>query len=101
MPPSESPTWRKVFDGVEKRIAPPLTAVTSSPDVHMVVQKLHAAKGAISAPIGHATSWGLHLVGLPSRHDVRNLTKQLGEVQRDLLSLRRDLADDDRDVQES
>ena len=101
MPPSGSPAWRRAFDGVEKRIAPPLTAVTSSPDLQVVIQKLSAARRTVGAPVGDAASWGLHLVGLPSRQDVRDLRRQLGDVQRDLLSLRRDLASDaEQDVQE-
>ena len=91
-PPSESPAWRRAFDGVEKRIAPPLTAVTSSPDLQVVMQKLGAAKRAVTAPVGGVASWGLHLVGLSTRQDVRELRRQLGDVERDLLSLRRDLA---------
>ena len=92
MPAAEKPAWRKLFDGVEKRITPPLTSVTSSSDVHLVMQKLGAAKRTVSAPLGGAASRGLHLVGLPSRGDVRDLRRQLSEVERDLLSLRRELA---------
>jgi hypothetical protein len=94
VPPADSPTWRKLFDGVEKRISPPLTVVTSSSDLHLVMQRLAAAKRAVTAPAGSAASWGLHLVGLPSLQDVRDLKRQLGEVERDLLALQRDLANE-------
>src|SRR3954469_20632978 len=91
VPPSGSPAWRRIFDGVEKRVAPPLTAVTSSSDLQVVMHRLAAAKRAVTSPIGDAASWGLHLVGLPSRRDLRDLRRQFGEVQRELSSLRRSL----------
>ena len=68
--------------------------MTSSSDVHLVMQKLGAAKRTVTAPLGDAASWGLHLVGLPSRKDFRDLRRELSDVERDLLSLRRDLASD-------
>ena len=54
-----------------------------------------AATRAIERPIEDAASWGLHLVGLPSRADMRDLKKQLGDVQREMLALRRDLVSAD------
>ena len=53
---------------------------------------LRRAKRAVDrAGRAVSASWGLHLVGLPSRADVRDLKRQLGEVQREMLALRREL----------
>ena len=98
---SDSPAWRRAFDGLEKRVAPPLTAATSSPDLQLVVQKLGEAKRAVGGPVAGVTSWGLHLVGLSSLRDVRELRRQLSEVERQLLSVRRALATESQDSQEA
>jgi hypothetical protein len=98
---ADSPAWRRAFDGVEKRVSPPLVSTTSSADFQATVLFLRRAKRAIERPIEDAASWGLHLVGLPSRADMRDLKKQLGDVQREMLALRRDLVSADESKRKS
>ena len=88
---TESPAWRRAFDGVERRVTPSVRAATSSPDFQVAAQRLGRAKGAVTAPVGGLVSWGLHLVGMPSRADVRQLERQLGDVQREMVALRREV----------
>jgi hypothetical protein len=85
------PAWRRVFDGVERRLSPPLTSATSSPELQVATQLLRRAKGAVVRPVDGIVSRGLHLAGLPSYADVRYLKRQLAEVQREVLALRRQL----------
>jgi len=85
------PAWRRAFDGVERRLSPRLAATTSSPDFQVLAQTLRRATRLVAGPVGNATAWGLHVAGLPTHGDVRQLRRQLGEVQRDMLALRRSL----------
>jgi hypothetical protein len=86
---AKPPAWRRAFDGVERRVSPRLAATTSSPDFQVLAQTLRRATRLVSAPVGSVTTWGLHVAGLPTHDDVRQLRRQLGEVQRDMLALRR------------
>jgi hypothetical protein len=94
---ADSPTWRQAFNSVERRVSPPIRSVTSSSDFQVVASKLDQARRAVVRPIGSLASWGLHLAGLPSHADVRALKRQLSEVQRELLTLRRDLNENESD----
>ena len=91
MAPDSSPAWRRAFDGVEKRVSPRLAATTSSPDFQVLTQTLRRATQVVSGPVGSLIARGLHVAGLPTHGDVRQLRRQLGEVQRDMLALRRSL----------
>lgn len=88
---AESPAWRRAFDGVERRLSPPLTSATSSTDLQVAAKVLRDAKGALTRPVGGLLSRALHLAGLPSHADMRDLKRQLGEVQREVLALRREM----------
>ena len=100
MAPADSPAWRRAFDSVERRVASPLESATSSPDFQVAAQTLRSAGRAIGRPINGVVAWGLHLAGLPAHADMRALTRQLGDVQRELLAIRRDLANADRERRE-
>ncbi len=91
MAPTDSPAWRRAFDSVERRVGPPLASATSSSDLQIATKMVRGAARVVTRPMGGVVSWGLHLAGLPSYGDVRELKGQLGEVQRELLALRRDL----------
>ena len=78
-------------------MTPSVRAATSSPDFQVAAQRLRRAKSAVTAPVGGLASWGLHLVGMPSRADVRQLERQLGDVQREMVALRRELVDGETD----
>ncbi|BDH56535.1 hypothetical protein [Tsukamurella sp. PLM1] len=86
----ESPLWRKAFDGVERRIGEPLGNATSSADFQVLSLKVGRVKSAVLAPVEAVVGFGLHLVGIPSHSEVRDLRKDLTDVQRDLLALRRE-----------
>jgi hypothetical protein len=93
---ADSPAWRQAFDSVERRVSPPLVSTTSSADFQATVLFLRRARRAVERPVEDLASWGLHLVGLPSRADMRDLKRQLGDVQREMLALRRDLVQADK-----
>jgi hypothetical protein len=91
-----SPAWRKAFDGVERLVGGPLESATNSPDVQSALVTVGRIRGAVTSPVGRVTSWGLHLVGLPSHADVLALRRQLNEVQREVATVHRELADAER-----
>jgi hypothetical protein len=94
---ADSPTWRQAFNSIERRVSPPIRSVTSSPDFQFAAQRLNQARQALVRPIGRLASWGMHVAGLPSHADVRGLKRQLGELQREVLTLRRELLEGERD----
>jgi hypothetical protein len=92
-----SPTWRRAFDGVERQVGPPLRSLTSSSELQIASHQVHRVIRAVTGPVEGLVSWGLHVAGLPSHADIRGLRRQLAEVQRELLALRREVADAERD----
>ena len=96
---SNSPVWRRAFDGVERQLSPPLRSLTSSSELQIALLRLHDVARAVARPVDGLVSWGLHVAGLPSHADVRGLRSQLAEVQRELLALRRELVEAERQRQ--
>ena len=94
---TDPPAWRKAFDGVERQVGPPLRSLTSSSDFQVAAHRLQSAVRAVAAPVEGLLSWSLHVAGLPSHVDIRKLRAQLTEVQRELLTLRRELAERERE----
>ena len=101
MPSAGTPAWRRAFDGLERLVGSPLESATSSPDFQVAAQKLQKAGRALTRPVNDVVSCGLHLAGLPSHADMQALRRQLGDVQHELLAIRRDLANAERDRQET
>ena len=99
MAAANSPLWRRVFDDVERRVGGPLTAATSSPDFQSAALKLGRAKRAVVKPVQSVAGFGLHLIGLPSHSTVRDLRRELSEVQREVSALRRAQVQEKRDQQ--
>jgi hypothetical protein len=97
---ADSPLWRKAFDGVENRIGRPLESATGSSQFHTAVLAVRGVKRAVIGPVQSVVGFGLHLAGLPSHNDVRELKRTVGDVERELSALRRDLAQSERDRQE-
>jgi len=93
---ADSPVWRRAFDDVERRVGSPLKSVTSSPDFQLTVHQLRQVGRAVTYPVENLLSWGLHVAGLPSHADMRGLRRQLDEVQRELLALRRQIVESER-----
>lgn len=94
----DSPLWRKAFDGVERRIGGPLESATSSADFQVLSLKVGRVKKAVVAPVEAVVGFGLHLVGIPSNAEVRDLRKELAQVQRDMLAMRREQAETDAEI---
>lgn len=92
MSPTDTPLWRRAFDGVERRVGKPLTSATSSTDFQATVVKLGRLRNTVVKPVHSVADRGLHLIGLPSNTEVRELRRELQEVQREMSALRRERA---------
>jgi hypothetical protein len=94
--PRGSPAWRRAFDGVERLVGGPLESATNSPDVQGALVTAGQVRRAVTSPVSRIASWGLHVAGLPSHADVLALRRQLNEVQREVATLHRELANAER-----
>lgn len=99
MTSTDTPLWRRAFDGVERRVGQPLASATSSSDFQSAVLKVRRLRQAAAKPVHSVAGFGLHLVGLPSHSEVRELRRELNEVQREMSALRRNRARAERDGQ--
>ena len=88
--PADSPMWRKVFDGVERRVGGPLASLTSSADFRAAAIQVQNVRRMVVRPVQSVASFGLHLAGLPSNAEVRKLRRELHDVQRELSAIRRE-----------
>lgn len=91
------PLWRRVFDDVERKVGRPLTSVTSSTELHSAAVQIRRVGDAVSKPVQGIAGVGLHLIGLPSPAEVKKLRREVGEVQREILAMRRAQALNERE----
>src|SRR5918995_394272 len=90
MSPTDTPLWRRAFDDVERRVGAPLASATSSSDFQAAVLRLGRLRKAVVRPVHAVADRGLHLIGLPSNSEVRDLRSALHAVQREVSALRRE-----------
>lgn len=78
---SGKPTWRQVFDGVERKIGKPLEdAAGSSTYVDVMVRGMkvqRALVGAVGRVAGGAVNTVLRVANLPTRNDIAKLSRQV------------------------
>lgn len=96
----KSPLWKRAFNDVERRVSGPLSSVTSSTEFQSTAMRVGRVRRAVVSPVHAVAGFGLHLVGLPSKSEVRELRRELHDVQREVLSLRRDEAQGEREAGE-
>jgi hypothetical protein len=75
------PTWRRVFDSVERAIGEPLeNAAGSSTYVDVMVRGMklqRAVGGAVGRVAGGAVNAALRVANLPTRNDIAKLSRQV------------------------
>jgi hypothetical protein len=88
---SGQPTWRRAFDSVERKAGKPLEdAVASSRyvDLMLTTMKLQrAVGGALARQVQGRIGGLLHAINVPTRNDVRSLSRQLTVLTREVRSL--------------
>ena len=101
MATSKSPLWKRMFDDVERRVGGPLASATSSAEFQSAAMRLRKARRAVVSPVQSVAGFGLHIVGLSSKQEVRDLRRELNEMQREMLAIRRAEAQAERDGEDS
>jgi hypothetical protein len=69
---------------------------TNSTDFQRAAVAVRSLQRTVLGPVDRLVSWGLHQAGLPSHADMRAMRRQIGDLQRDLSALRRELANAER-----
>jgi len=74
------PTWRKVFDKVERTLGEPLETAVSSYRFVNVMSMGKRTKGAVTGRAGRLVGGVLHKVNIATRDDVQGLNKNLASL---------------------
>src|SRR4051812_41510161 len=95
-----TPAWRRAFDSAERKIGEPLERAAGTEtyvDVMLTGLRLQRAIGtALGRVAGGAASKVLHVAGLPTRGDVRSISRQLTTLTGELRALKAAVADTER-----
>lgn len=85
---NSKPFLRQVFDKVERAVGGPLEQLVASKSYTDVILTINQLQKAIGGPVAGAASGAmekvLHAVQLPTRSDVRRLSRQLVELATEL-----------------
>ena len=87
----DTPIWKKAFDGAEKAVSPPLTDLMAAPEVIEALTIAIAVRKRFLEDIGKVASRLLHTWNLPAGTDVRKLSLQIANLERQLRSVNRQL----------
>lgn len=86
------PTVRSAYDAIERMLAPRLEALVRTQQYAQVTALLAGARSSISAQVSSMAACLLHAYNLPASTDISRLSRQLGELDREVRQLRLELA---------
>jgi polyhydroxyalkanoate synthesis regulator phasin len=89
--PSQPPLWRRAFDAVEKPLGDALAQGARSGAFADVVAVGVRVERLARREVERRTRRVLHLANLPTATDVRRLTQQVTELQRQVRALSREV----------
>ncbi len=75
---SDRPFWRRLYDDVERAVAPPLEQVVHSPEFAQVSAWTMQATAVLRDQVSGTAAKVWHLVNLPAGTDVQRLRAQVG-----------------------
>lgn len=84
---SDKPWLRQLYDGVERRIAPPLEEFVRTDRYVGLTTAVGQVQGLVTGGIRTATTRLWHLVNLPAGTDVQSLRRQVGALDREVRRL--------------
>jgi hypothetical protein len=90
-PPDKS-FLRQLYDGAERRIAPPLEQFVRTEQYADITSAIGQVQSMVTGAVQGATARFWHLVNLPAGSDVQKLRRQVGALDREVRRLRLQLA---------
>jgi hypothetical protein len=84
---TEKPWLRQVYDGAERRIAPPLEQFVRTDRFAELSATVGQVQGLVTGGIRGATTWFWHTLNLPAGTDVQRLRRQIGALDREVRRL--------------
>jgi len=87
-----TPLWRRAFDAVEKPLGDTLASGARSGAFADLLAVGLRVNRRLQREVERRTRRALHLVNLPAATDVRRLSQQVTDLQRQVRSLERELA---------
>lgn len=87
-----APTMRGAYDAIERMLAPRLEALVRTQQYAQVTALLAGARSSAGAQAGSVAACLLHACNLPASTDISRLSRQLGELDREVRQLRLELA---------
>src|ERR671921_1575927 len=88
---SNTPTWRKAFDAVERRIAGPVESGVRTDVFNDAMTVAFRARRELKGAIEKQTRRALHLANMPAATDVKRLSEQVAALHREIRALQREL----------
>ncbi len=84
---TSKPGWRRVYDTVERTVAPPAEVFVRSGEFAKLAAAVVGVRRTVGRGVNGATAMAWHLVNLPARSDVQRLRVQIGALDRDVRRL--------------
>jgi hypothetical protein len=84
---AEVPSWRRVFDAVERTIGEPLERIAADRRFSEALLVGLEISNALAGMGRRASSQAFHMVNLPTHSDIRRLERRLGAVEGQLVAI--------------
>lgn len=94
----QPPTWRRAFDTVERGVGMPLERLVRSDRFFDAVALATRSRAQANHQLERVSRRALHLLNIPTATDVRRLGDQVNRMDRRIVALRKDLAEDETDA---
>jgi hypothetical protein len=91
--PGPRPLWRHLFDLAERTVGAPLEASFESSEFMALVSTMTSIQRSTNNLFEAATTAQLHVLGLPSLTDVRDISRSLARLERRVRDLHEQLQD--------
>ncbi len=88
---ANKPTWRKVFDAIEGRAAPPVEKGVRTDVFNDTLAVVFRTRRALNRAIETRTNRLLHMANFSTATDVRRLSEQVAALHREIRALQREL----------
>ena len=90
---SSPPTWKQLFDAVDKRLSPAINRAAQSDEMATAVALAMRGRTELARRVEQSSRRLLHLLNLPAGSDVNRLLAHIARLEREVAGLREQLAD--------